>query len=139
LNIVPDATVLVTFALVWILVLILSRVFFKPVGRILGERRAKIEEAKAETGKILEAYEEDLRRIDDRLREARAASDEIWERAETQALEEKTRLIQEIQAETRAQVEKAKRELAQQVAVLKKELDGKTEQLSGEIERRVLN
>jgi F-type H+-transporting ATPase subunit b len=139
LNIVPDATVLITFALVWILVLVLSRVFFKPVGRIIGERASRIEKAKAETEKTLAAYEQDLRRIEEGLKEARAASTGIREQAELEALKEKARLLQEIQAECRAQVDKAKVELGQRVEKLKRELDATTEELAADIERRILN
>ena len=139
MSIFPDATVLVTFVLVWVLVLVLSRVFFKPVGRILAERQARLDEAKAETDKALAAAREDLRRIEERMKEARAASDAIWDQAESQSLKEKSRIIQDLQAETRAQVEKAKQDLEREVERLKKELDAKTGQLAGEIERRILN
>jgi len=139
LSIFPDATVLVTFVLVWVLVLVLSRVFFKPVGRILAERQARLDEAKAQTDKALAAAREDLRRIEERMKEARAASDAIWDQAESQSLKEKSRIIQDLQAETRAQVEKAKQDLEREVERLKKELDAKTGQLAGEIERRILN
>ena len=139
MNIVPDATVLITFALVWILVLVLSRVFFKPVGRILGERASRIEKAKAEAETALAATEEDLRLVEEGLRKARAASAEIWEEAEREALKEKSRLIQEVQAECRVQVEKAKQELARHVELLKKELDSGTERMADDIERRILN
>jgi F-type H+-transporting ATPase subunit b len=139
LNIVPDATVLITFALVWILVLVLSRVFFKPVGRILGERASRIEKAKAEAETALAATEEDLTLVEEGLRKARAASAEIWEEAEREALKEKSRLVQEVQAECRAQVEKAKQELERHVELLKKELDSGTERMADDIERRILN
>jgi F-type H+-transporting ATPase subunit b len=139
LNIVPDATVLITFALVWVLVIILSRVFFKPVGRILADRQARLDQAKAETDKALAAAEEDLRRIEERLKAARAASDAIWDQAESESLKEKSRIIQELQAETRAQVEKARQDLEREVERLKKELDAQTERLAGDIERRILN
>jgi F-type H+-transporting ATPase subunit b len=139
LNIVPDATVLITFAIVWILVIVLSRVFFKPIGRVLGERAARLEKARTETEATLAGCEEDLRKIEERLREARAASDTLWEQTESQALKEKSRLIQDIQAETRAQTEKARQELEREVERLKKELDARSGELSEDIERRLMN
>jgi F-type H+-transporting ATPase subunit b len=138
-NIVPNATVLITFALVWILVLVLSRVFFKPVGRILGERASRLESAKAETEKALAACEENLRQVEEELRKARTASAEMWDQAEREALKEKSRLVQDIQTECRAQVEKARRELEQHVEQLKKEIDAKTERMAEDIEHRILN
>lgn len=134
-----NATVLITFALVWILAIILSRVFFKPVGRILAERQARLDQAKAETDQALAAAQEDLRRIEERLKEARAASDAIWDRAESESLKEKSRIVQDLQSETRAQVEKARQDLEREVERLKKELDAQTERLAGDIERRILN
>ncbi len=139
MSIFPDATVIVTFALVWILVLILSRVFFKPVGRILAERQARLDQAKAETDQARAAAQEDLRRIEERLKEARAASDALWDRAESESLKEKSRIVQDLQAETRAQVEKARQDLEREVERLKEQLAAQTERLAGDIERRILN
>ena len=53
MSIIPDATVFVTFAILCVLVLVLSRVFFKPVGRVLDERAAGLDRAKAETERAL--------------------------------------------------------------------------------------
>lgn len=139
MNIFPDATVIVTFILVWVLVIILSRVFFQPVGRILAARQSRLDRAKAETDKALAAAQEDLRRIEERLKEARAASEAIWDRAESESLREKSRMAQELQSETRAQVEKARQDLEREVERLKKELDAQTERLAGNIERRILS
>ncbi len=134
-----DALVLVTFALLWILALVLTRVFFKPVARILGERSKRIETAKAETEATLEAYNEDLRKVEEELKKARTASAEIWDQAELEALKERSRLVQDIQAECRAQVENARRELERHVEELKKEIDGRTDEIATDIERRILN
>jgi len=134
-----DATILVTFALVWILVIVLSRVFFKPVGRVLGERAARLEKAKAETEKALAATEQDIKRIEDSLKEARSAAAGVREKAELEALKEKARIVQEIQQACRVQVDQAKGELDERVAKLKQELDAATAGLSEEIERRILN
>lgn len=139
MTLFPDATVLVTFVLVWILVAVLNRVFFKPLGRVLDGRASRIDGDNDAARKALEAYERDLRRIEDRLREARAASDEIWAKAELEALRAKSRLIQDIQAESRAEVETAKRELAAEIERLKGTLEGETAGMAEDIERRLLN
>ncbi len=133
-----DATALIVFAIVWILVLILTRIFFKPILRILDERAGRIAKDKASAEEALKAYEGDLRRIEDGLKEARAAADGIRTAAETEALKEKSRLVREVQAEGRAEVEKAKEELRREMEALKKDLDQRTEELAGSIEKRVL-
>ena len=133
-----NATVLVVFAIVWILVLILTRIFFKPVLRVLDERAARIAKDKEAAESAREAYEADLKRIEDGLKEARAVADAIRGNAETEALKEKSRLVREVQAEGRAEVEKAKAELLRQTETLKKELDERTEEIAGTIEKRIL-
>lgn len=133
-----DATVIVVFALVWILVLVLTRVFFKPVLRILDERAARIARDKAAASESREAYERDLRRVEEGLKEARAAAEAIRSEAEGEALKEKSRLVREVQAEGRAEVERAKAELIRETDNLKKELDKRTAEIADSIEKRIL-
>jgi len=133
-----DATALVVFAVVWILVLILTRIFFKPILKILDERAARIAKDKAAADGARESYEADLKRIEDGLKEARAAADAARSAAEADALKEKSRLVREVQAEGRAEVEKAKAELLREMESLKKDLDKRTEEIAETIEKRVL-
>ncbi len=132
-----DLTFIVIFLLVWALVLVLTRVFFKPVGRILEKRRGR-ESADRDAAKAaIEAGERDLRRIEDELREARASSERIREELEAQALAEKARLIAEVQADARDRIEKAKAELEEQVRRLKEQLEGEAGRLAERIEKKV--
>jgi F-type H+-transporting ATPase subunit b len=133
-----NATALVVFAVVWILVLVLTRIFFKPVLRILDERAGRIAGDKTATDEALKARESDLRRIEEGLREARAAADAIRSTAETEALKEKSRLVREVQAEGRAEVEKAKKDLLREVEALKRDLDKHTEEIAATIEKRII-
>ncbi len=133
-----NATALVVFAVVWILVLVLTRIFFKPILRILDERSKRISKDKAAANEALKAYENDLRRIEEGLKEARAAADAIRASAEAEALKEKSRLVREVQAEGRAEVEKAKEELLREMEKLKKELDARTAEIAETIEKRIL-
>jgi F-type H+-transporting ATPase subunit b len=133
-----DATALVVFALVWVLVIVLTRIFFKPILRILDERAGRIARDKAAAEEARKAYEADLKRIEDGLKEARAAADAIRNAAETEALKDKSRLVREVQAEGRAEVERAKAELLREVETLKKELDKHTEEIAESIEKRIL-
>ncbi len=133
-----DATVLVVFAIVWIVVLVLSKIFFKPILRILDERADKIAKDKAAAESAREAAAADLKRIEDGLKEARAAAESIRSTAETEALKDKSRLVREVQTEGRAEVEKAKAEIRREMDQLKKELDQRTEEIAATIEKRIL-
>jgi F-type H+-transporting ATPase subunit b len=133
-----NATSLVVFAVVWILVLVLTRVFFKPILRVLDQRADRIAKDKAAAEEARQATEADLKRIEDGLKEARAAAEAARSAAEADALKEKSRLVREVQAEGRAEVEKAKAELARQTEALKKDLDRRTGEIAGAIEKRIL-
>lgn len=133
-----NATALVVFVIVWILVLILTRIFFKPILRTLDERSGRIARDKTAAEDAREAYEKDLSRIEEGLKEARAAADAIRTTAEAEALKEKSRLVREVQAEGRAEVEKAKEELLREMETLKKELDARTAEIAETIEKRIL-
>jgi F-type H+-transporting ATPase subunit b len=134
-----DLTFAVIFLLVWVLVLILSRVFFKPVGRMMEERGSRSWENKEAARKALDALTQDLRKIEESLKEAKAASDKIRESLEIEALKERTRLLSDLHDESRRQVEKAREEINGEIGRLKSELAGEVERLSGEVERKVLN
>jgi len=134
----PNAMAIVIFLIVWILVLVLTRVFFKPVLRILDERSGRIARDKAAAAEALGSYENDLRRVEEGLKEARAAADAIRSSAETEALKEKSRLVREVQAEGRAEIEKAKQELLREMEALKKELDARTAEIAETIEKRII-
>jgi F-type H+-transporting ATPase subunit b len=133
-----NATALVVFAVVWILVLVLTRIFFKPILRVLDERAARIAKDKEAAEGARKASEADLKRIEDGLKEARASAAAIRDTAETEALKDKSRLVREVQAEGRAEVEKAKAELAREIETLKKDLDKRTEEIAETIEKRIL-
>jgi F-type H+-transporting ATPase subunit b len=134
-----DASAIVIFAIVWVLVLVLGKIFFKPITRILDARARRMARDQAAASEALEAYDRDLRRIEESLKEARAAADGIREKAELEALKEKSRLVREVQAAGRAEVEKAKEELARQVEVLKAELETRSGEFAEKIEKRILN
>ncbi len=132
-----DLTFIVIFLLVWILVLVLTRVFFKPVGRILEKRHDRESTDREAAREALAAGERDLRRIEDELREARASSERLREELEAKALGEKARLVAEVQADARDRIEKAKAELEEQVRRLKLQLEGEAGRLAESIEKKV--
>lgn len=134
-----DITFTVIFLLVWVFVLILSKVFFKPVGRMMEERGSGSRENREAARKALDAYAQGLRKIEEDLKEAKAASDRIREALETEALKERSRLLSDLNTESRRQVEKARAEINGEVDRLKSELAGEAERLAGEVERKVLN
>ncbi len=134
-----DLTFLVTFFIIWILVFILSRIFFRPMTKIMQDRDAQIQGDKASLQNDMDARERSLEKIARTLKSARQAGEKRREEIEGEALKEKNRLIAEVSAASRRQIEQAKAKLNEDLTRLKKELGGEAESLAERIEKRLLN
>ncbi|MCJ7588162.1 MAG: ATP synthase F0 subunit B [Candidatus Aminicenantes bacterium] len=134
-----DASFIAVFLIVWILVAVLSKVFFKPVLKLISERNARIKADVDGARNSLAVAEQDLQEIEARLKAARSASAVVREAAEAEALKDKARMLDELREDCRAQVLKAKQELGRETARLKEELRSQTELLSEKIEERLLH
>jgi len=133
-----DLTVLVTFFVIWILVFVLTRIFWRPMMKAIDDRKAHLrgdqDSARANTA----AVEDGFRRIDASLKAARTAADRAREELEVEALKEKTRLLAEVGAAAKAQTDQAKAELQDELARLRAELEGKAGDLASKIETKLL-
>jgi F-type H+-transporting ATPase subunit b len=134
-----DATFLVIFFIVWVLVFVLSKVFFKPVSKIRDEREAIILKNRNASKKALKSYEQSIQEIEQAIKAAKASAEATKEGIELEALKEKSRLVAEVNLECRAQVEKAKEQLSEEIQKIKKGLESETGVLAQRIERRLLN
>jgi F-type H+-transporting ATPase subunit b len=134
-----DASFIVVFLIVWILAAVLSKVFFKPVMKLISERTAGIKADVDGARNALAVAEQDLQEIESRLKAARGDAAMIRDAAEAEAMKDKARMLAELGEDCRAQVLKAKRELERETARLKEELGSQTEILSEKIEERLLH
>lgn len=133
-----DASFIVVFLILWILVFALSKLFFNPLRKIMKERSDKIQGNREGFQKSMEAFEQTASEIEERVKSAEAQSLQIKERFEQEAIKEKERMIAEISAEYRAQVGKAKKQIEGQTERLKRELSSQAERLAKRIERKLL-
>ena len=134
-----DYSVIVIFIFVLILVYALNRVFFKPIRKVMTGRETQIQKNQESREKAVNAYEQGINEIEENLKAAKALSDKIREELEKEALQEKKRLLEEINAECARQVEKAKKQLKEKIKSSKRELESETEVLAEKIEKRLLH
>jgi len=133
-----DLTFLVTFTVVWILVFILTRIFWRPMLKTIDERKAQLkgdeDAARASSAEV----EDGIRRIEASLKAARIAADRAREELEVEALQEKTRLLAEVGASAKAQTDLAKADLQAELSRLRSELEGQAGDLAARIEARLV-
>lgn len=134
-----DASLFVVFVIVWILVFVLSKIFFKPLQRVMNERKSRIKGDRETFEKSMGAYEQTVSEIEAKLKEAKNQAQRIKEKYEREALKKREQMLTEISTETRNQIEEAKKLLEKQVKSLKEELESETKRLAESIEQRLLN
>lgn len=133
-----DGTVLVTFVLVWILVVFLAKFFFKPLQKTRSERAARLDGDREASRQAESESAKGLRGVEQSLKAAREAAGRIRDDLELEALREKSRLLSEVGLAAKAEVDKAKDEMAREVDGLKAKLAAEAQSLSEAIEARLL-
>ena len=134
-----DSSALVVFIIVWVLVLILTKVFFNPVRKVRDERERRVRQGLADSRRSQEEYEQSLAKVDQVIRDAKLQADQMRDELAAEASREKNRLLAEMNAESRRRLDKAKSEVAAQVEALKKEIASRAEDLAKDIEGRLLD
>lgn len=134
-----DLTFLVIFFLVWILVFILSRVFWKPMVRTIEERSARIKGDQTAAQASLTTYEQSLEAIGKTIKSAKKDAERVRAELEVEALKEKSRLLAEVGAASKDEIDRARAKLQEEISRLKADLQTEAERLSERIEERLLN
>ncbi len=134
-----DASLIVVFLTVWVLIAVLTKIFFNPLRKIREEREAKFEENRKSLDKALESFEQTSIQIEEQLRAARVVAQTTREKFEHEGLKEKERLLEGTNKACRSQIEEAKEKLNRQLESLKKELESSSKRLAERIEQRLLN
>ena len=134
-----DANLVVVFAVVWILVFVLSKIFFNPVRRMRDRRESGIAADRSARQRALESYEKSVAQIESALRDARAAAESARSRLEQDAMREKGKLLTEVSAECRHQVEPARIDLERTTRELQGGLARQASDLAEQIEKKLLS
>lgn len=134
-----DISLIVVILTVWILLALLTRIFFKPLRKIMEERESRVKGNVEGKEEALETFERESLRVEEKLREARAAAQATKEKFQKQALKERERILEKIHRDCRSQVDAAKRRLEMQMKTLKKELASQSTQMAERIEKRILH
>jgi F-type H+-transporting ATPase subunit b len=134
----PDGSLVVVLILFFFFVLVLNRILFKPIGRILDEREAlttgAANEARASTGR----YEATLAEYEDAMRAARAECFKMQEHSRADALEERRRIIEEAKGKAAEEIKRAKADVARQASEARTTLESESRRVAETISRTIL-
>jgi F-type H+-transporting ATPase subunit b len=93
MEIFPNWTFIPVVTLLLILVFVLNRLFFRPLGKTLEERHRRIEGAQLEAEQIRASSQGRLAEFDRKMREARRESDEHMAQITAEAMQERAKII----------------------------------------------
>jgi F-type H+-transporting ATPase subunit b len=133
-----DASFIAIFIIVWIMVFVLSRLFFNPLRKIMEEREAKVKGRQEAFQESTEIYEKTVCEIEERLKSGRILSEQTKDNLKHEALKKRERMLEEISTEYRSQVEKAQEKLEKQTTSLRRELGAEAKLLAERIEQKLL-
>ena len=134
-----DATILVTFFLVWILVVVLTKVFWKPVVKTMDERDRRLSDDRAAAQAGLDAVARGSREAERTIKAARIEAERLRSEIEADALKEKAALIAAAGVAAKEEIERARATLGVEVGRLKEELRAQTADLAVRIEKKLLD
>jgi len=134
-----DPSIILIIAIVWILVVVLTKTVFNPIRRVMRDRDEGIATDREAGNQAELKYESSLRRIEEDIKKARAAAYSIQDSLEKEALKEKEKLLAEVSRACRAQVDEAQQELQKQVQDLKSDLKQESARLAEKIEEKLLS
>lgn len=133
-----DASFIAIFIIVWIMVFVLSRLFFNPLRKIMEEREVKVKGRQEAFQEATEVYEKTVCEIEERLKSARILSEQTKDNLKHEALKKRELMLEEISTEYRSQVEKAQEKLEKQTTSLRRELGAEAKLLAERIEQKLL-
>jgi F-type H+-transporting ATPase subunit b len=133
-----DPSIVVVFIIVWILVVVLTKTVFNPVRRVINDRNRRIKTDREAGEDAVQAYQSNLKKIEDDIKQAKASAFSIRDTLEKEAAKERERMLSEVSRACRERVDQARQELDRQVQDLKSELSRESERLAEKIEERLL-
>ena len=127
-----------TFFLVVFLYIYLRRMFFRPLGAVLDERRERTEGARRRAEETFQQAERKAAEYEAALQAARAEIYREQEAARTKTVEAHAARVKQARAEANAQLRAARERIALDVEAAQKSLQGQSDALADRIIRIVL-
>lgn len=103
------------------------------------ERDGRIHKDHSITEKTTEDYEKAIQEIEEKLLDAKKATQLAREKTIAETLKEKERILADVSGECRSQVKEAKKKLNTQIKSLKKDLEAKGQFFSEKLEKRIFH
>ncbi|HTW22123.1 MAG TPA: ATP synthase F0 subunit B [Candidatus Baltobacteraceae bacterium] len=113
--------------------------FFGPIQKVMAERAARIEGARAEAAAVEAEAKQELDTYNDRLRKVRAEIYAEQEAARQAALDERAKLLKAMRTRSQEEVTAAKKRIDSETAAARAEIERQAPALANQIARAILD
>lgn len=138
IQLVPDGTIFLHIAIILVMVFLLNRILFRPVGRVLEARESHTRGRSLEARETVKRVEDSLSRYERSLRAARAESYQLLERQQAEAAEERRRRLGQVRTEVEEAIGEQKRLIREQSEEARSSLEGEARRVAVNISSQIL-
>lgn len=128
-----DVSVLVVIVIIWLLMNILNKIYFSPVGKILTERETKIARDSQKLESMTVEIEEQTRTIEKVLSDSRRESLHLQEEIIQKGEAVRDRLIADAREKSKSLFDRRMRQLDLEISRAEKQLSGEIESFSRKV------
>ena len=121
-----------------ILLLILNKLLYRPLMKIIAERRETIEGSRNQAKELETEIDEKMRRYQQQLNEAKTLANNERNKLKKAAAEEETKILAEAHEKATAQLQEIKKQVAYEAEKAGEKLKGEAENLAGQIATKIL-
>ena len=126
------------FLLIWGLMLVLNRIYFRPVGRIIDEREARVKGDSEKLDSLVREIEEKTRRVEVMIADARNESFRIREEWIRKGEEFRETMIENAREKSTRQFEEQMKRLETEITAAQKQLESEISVFSQRIKEAFL-
>lgn len=131
-------SVVVVFLLVWTLMVVLKRIFFGPIGKIIDEREARVKGDSEKLESLIGEIEEKTRRVENMVADARRESSRIREEWIRKGEEFRETLIENARDKSARQFDVRMKQLETEISTAQKQLESEVAVFSRKIKEAFL-
>jgi F-type H+-transporting ATPase subunit b len=138
IQLVPDGTLVIHIALIWIMVAVLNRTLFKPINRVLAERDLRTKGSLSETEALVKRVGEHIQQYESQLRNARSEGYRELEQEKLRSMKKREQKIVALKDELADWTIEEKRKLGEQTEQVRTTLEAESRNVATEIASRLL-
>lgn len=121
-----------------ILLIILNKLLYRPLQKVMAERREKIEGSHAKAKDLESSIEDKMKRYQQQLNEAKSLANDERIKLKKAASEEETKILSEANGKATSQLQTIKQQVADEAEKAGQVLKNEAESLAGQIATKIL-